>query len=79
MRGLADSDAPAASRVAAGNPVDWTSVGLAFGLSWTSWTGLRTPGAPFLLRAAVGMSGPAAAAWLVATGRLSASSIGNGR
>lgn len=48
--------------------VDWPGVGLfllfTIGISWTIWLGLRGLGVPFVIRAAIGMFGPALAALL---------------
>jgi membrane protease YdiL (CAAX protease family) len=49
--------------------VQWSGitlfVALTFGLSWAIWLGLGALGVPFLVRTAIGMFGPAAAATLV--------------
>jgi membrane protease YdiL (CAAX protease family) len=63
------STATAASTTPATSHVEWSGValflGLAFGLSWAIWLGLGALGVAFVLRTAIGMFGPAAAAALV--------------
>lgn len=50
-------------------PVHWLNIGiflvLTFGLSWAIWLGLGALGVDFTVRAAIGMFGPAIAAYLV--------------
>jgi membrane protease YdiL (CAAX protease family) len=50
-------------------PLDWTGIALfivlAFGISWAIWLGLAALGVSFIIRAAVGMFGPAIAATIV--------------
>ena len=51
------------------SPVNWTSIVLfivlTYAFSWTIWLGLRALGVPFIIRASIGMFGPALAALLL--------------
>ncbi len=57
-------DTPVAGQQVAWAGIVWYLV-LAFGISWAVWLGLQALGVPFVIRAAIGMFGPAVAALLV--------------